>query len=67
MLHHLVHKVAVVRDDDHAAREFEEEVFQDIEGEDVQVVGRLIQDQEVGVAHQDHQQKQAAALTTTQL
>ena len=53
-----VHEVAVVRHHDEAAGVIEQELFKDLEGEDVQIVRRLIEDQDVRVAHQHLQQVQ---------
>ena len=41
VVYDLVHEVAVVRDDHQAAFVVEQELLEDVEGDDVQVVGRL--------------------------
>ena len=56
MIHKFVHEIPVVRHHDKAARKVHQEFFKHGEREDVQVVGGLVQHEEVGVAHQDAQQ-----------
>ena len=41
--------------------------FEHLEGDDVEVVGGLVQHEEVGVAHQHRTKIEAAAFTSTQL
>ncbi len=57
---HLVQEVAVVRDDDHRRLAVVEHVFQPADGVDVEVVGRLVEQQDVRVGkerlHQQHAQ-----------
>ncbi|MNF74268.1 hypothetical protein D3C84_562960 [compost metagenome] len=49
---HAVEEVAVVGNDDHGAVTRREDVFQPADGVDVQVVGRLVQQQHVGIGEQ---------------
>ena len=53
VLNDFVHEIAVVADNDEASAEGGEVVFEDVEGWDVEVVGRFVEDEEVGVAHED--------------
>jgi hypothetical protein len=55
----LVEEVAVVGDHQDAAGEVDEGRLQDLEGEEVQVVGGLVQDEEVGVLEEEPGQEQA--------
>jgi len=50
---HLIHKIAVVRHHHNAPSEVLEILFEYLQGCDVEVVGRLVENQEVGVLHQD--------------
>ena len=61
---HPVQEPAVVRDDDGAAREFEQGVFEAAEGFDVEVVSRLVEEQQVSALLEGQRQVQAVALTT---
>ena len=47
----LVQEVAVVRDDDHRAVAVVEHVLEPADGVDVEVVGRLVEQQDVGLAN----------------
>ena len=62
-----VHKISVVADDDDAAAEGGEVVLKDVEGGDIEVVGGLIEDEEVGVLHEDHAELEAPALAAGEL
>ena len=64
MVHHLVHEVAVVRHDDDAALKVLQVLLQDLQSDDVHVVGGLVQNEEVGVLHEHRAQLQATALAT---
>ena len=66
MVHHLIHKVAVVRYHNHAPGKILQVFLQNLQRHNVQVVGRLVQHQEVGVAHQHGAKVQFSALTTAQ-
>ena len=61
MVGHPVEEVPVVGDDDQGAFEVEQVFFQDVEGQDVQVVGRFVEDQQVGLLDQDGEQVEPAA------
>ena len=53
MIHNFVHEVAVVGDNDDAALETTQVFLQDIQRNDIEVVRRLVEHEEVRVAHQD--------------
>ena len=61
-----VHKEAVVRDYYHAPLEFLDVIFQHFECNDVEVVGGLIENKEVGLSHQHCRQVQSPFLAATQ-
>ena len=67
MLHQSIHKVAVVRHDDQAARESIQKLLQDIQGHQIQVVCGFVKDEEVWIFDQDQKQLQASALASTHL
>ncbi|MNH15483.1 hypothetical protein D3C79_750970 [compost metagenome] len=46
----LVDELPIVGDEDDGAAKILEELFQPVDGVDVQVVGRLVQQQQIGVA-----------------
>ena len=52
MFHQSVHEVPVVADDDQATWKIEEEFLEDLQGVNIEVVRRLVEDQEIGVGHQ---------------
>ena len=52
MVDHLIHKISVVADDDDAAGEILQILLQNLKGDDVEVVGRLVEHEEVRVLHQ---------------
>jgi hypothetical protein len=60
-------EVAVVGDDDQGARPGVEVVLDDGQGVDVEVVGRFVQQEHVGLAEQEPEELQPAALATGQL
>ncbi len=55
----LVQEVAVVRDDDHGRVALVQHVFQPADGVDVEVVGRLVEQQDVGIREQRLRQQHA--------
>ena len=59
---HALDEVAVVADDDERAGPGVEQVLERGQGVDVEVVGRLVEQQDVGLAHQQAHQLQAPAL-----
>ncbi len=59
MIHQPVHKITVVRNDEQAALELAEEILQHRQCWQVEIVGGLIQYQEVWIAEEDAQQVQA--------
>ncbi|OPZ04886.1 MAG: hypothetical protein BWZ08_02600 [candidate division BRC1 bacterium ADurb.BinA292] len=56
-----------MRDDEQAAGEAIEEILERVERGEVQIVGRLVEDQEVGVAQKSADQIEAAALAAREL
>ena len=60
-------EVAVVGDDDEGAGPAVEEVLEDVEGVDVEVVGGLVEQQHVGLGHQQPQQLEASPLAAGQV
>ena len=67
VLHEAIHKVSVVGYDDQAARETVQKFLQDIQGHQVQVVCRFVEDEEVWVFDQYQKQLQSSALSSTHL
>ena len=63
----VVHKLAVVADDDYRLSVIDEEVFQPLDGLDVQVVGRLVEQQHVGLLEKQLGQLDAHAPTTAEV
>ncbi|MNQ74393.1 hypothetical protein D3C85_891480 [compost metagenome] len=66
-LGHLIQEVAVVGDEDDAAREVLQVMLQPSDGFGVQVVGRFVHQQHVGLAEQQAGQSHAALFTTRQV
>ena len=64
---HPLEEVPVVRDDDQRPRPAVQEVLQRGQRVDVEVVGRLVEQQHVRLGHEQSQQLQSAALATGQL
>ena len=67
MVHHLVHEVAVVAHHNHAAAEVLQILLQHLQGDDVKVVGRFVENQEVGRTHQDGAKVEPSLLPATEL
>ena len=67
MIDHLVHKISVVAHHYHATSEVGEILLKHIECHDVEVVGRFIENQEVGRTHQHCAEIEAALLSSRQL
>ena len=67
MVHNLVHKEAVVRYDDDASGEVLRVFLQHLKRLDVKVVGRLVEYEEVGIAHQHRTQIELASLAAGKL
>ena len=63
----LIQKIAVMRYREHDAREGFQIIFQNGQRFYVQVVGRLVEQQDVGRFHQHRQQIQTALFTARQL
>ena len=62
----LFKKCPVVADQQQRALEIEEQLLQQFEGLDVEVVGGLVQDQDIGGPGEQTRQQQAAALPAGQ-
>ena len=67
VVHHLVHEVAVVAHHDDAALEVGQVFLQSLEGGDVEVVGGLVEDEEVGGLHEHQTELEASALSAGEL
>ena len=67
VVHHSVHEVAVVADDDETSAERLEIFFQNLHGDDVQVVRRLVEDEEVGSFHQHGAEIESSSLASAEL
>ena len=63
----VVHETAIVADDDEASLIVAEEAFEDFERVDVEVVGGLVENQEVGVGHEHCEQVEPSALAATEV
>src|SRR5687767_15197120 len=61
-LGNVVQEVPIMRDRDHASRVLGEVLLEPRHGLDVQVVGRLIEQQQIGTAQQNLTQRNATAL-----
>ncbi len=62
-----VHEIPVVGNHHQAAGKILQEIFQHLQRHDVQVVGRLVEDEEVGIFHQHREQVQTTALPAGEL
>ena len=58
MIYQTVQEMPVMSNDDQAALEFQQILFKNIEGYYIQVVGRLVQYQQVRILQKDSQQVQ---------
>ena len=67
MVYYLVHEIAVVAHHDDATRKILKIFFQYLQRLDVEVVGRLVQHQEVRISHQHRTEVELAFLAATQL
>ncbi len=67
VIYYLVHEVAVVRYHDEASFKSGKVFFQDVQCDDVQVVCRLIQYQEVGVGDEYGAEVESSSLTAAKL
>ena len=67
MVYYLVHEIAVVAHYDYATRKILKIFFQHLQRLDVEVVGRLVQHQEVRISHQYRTEIKLALLAATQL
>ena len=66
MVNNLIHKVAVVGNDDQTAWKVQEKIFQNIERNDIEVVRRLVKNQKVWVLNQDRTQIQSFSFAPTE-
>ena len=64
--HHVVQKGTVVADEEDCAVVLLQQVFQQIQGVDIQIVGGLVQHQHIGGAGKQAGQQQAIALAARQ-
>ena len=53
----LIEKVAIVRDDDHRRVTLIEHIFKPTDGVDIEIVGRLVQQENVGIREQSLRQQ----------
>ena len=60
MIHQFVHKKPVVGNHDKATAEFGQVFLQYVQGYNIKIVGRFIEDQEVRIAHQHRHQVKTA-------
>ena len=60
----LVHEVTVVADHDDTAGEVHEVFFENLECLDIQVIGGLVENKEIGILHQYRTEVELALLTT---
>ena len=67
MVHHFVHEVAIVGHNDNTTPKILKILFQHLQGHNVQIVGRLIQNKKIRLFHEHDAQMQTAALSTRQL
>ena len=63
----IVEEVAVVGDDQHGAGEFAQMLFEPGHGFGVEMVGRLVEQQQVGLAQQQRAERHAALLAAREL
>ena len=66
VVNHSVHEVAIVTDDDEASTEVLQIILEYLQRHDVEVIRRLVEDEEVGRFHQHCAEIKPASLTTTQ-
>ena len=66
MVNHLVHEVAVVADNNHAALEIAQILLEHLQGLNVKVICRLVEHKKIGVRHEHRAQVETAFLATTQ-
>src|SRR5690606_20785154 len=67
MVHDLVHKIPVVGDHYQTAREIQEKAFQDVQGHNIQVIGRFVQNQKIWVLDQYRAEVETFAFPSTEL
>ena len=67
VVYYLVHEIAVVTHHNHASLEVLQVFFQYLKGNDVQIVGRFVEHQEVRITHQDRTKVQTTLFATAEL
>ena len=67
MVDHLIHKIAIVAHDDDTAGKILQIFLQHLQRLNIEVVGRLVQHQEVGIAHQNGTKIEFAPLAAAEL
>ena len=66
MIYYLIHKVTVVAHDDNTPLEALQILFEHLQGNDVQIVRRLVEHQEVRIAHQHRTEVKPPAFSAAQ-
>ena len=67
MVDHLIHEIAIVAHDDDTTGKILQIFLQHLQRLNIEVVGRLVQHQEVGIAHQNGAKIEFAPLTAAEL
>ena len=65
MLHEAIHEKTIVRNDNKASAEIEQEFLEAIQRDQIEVVCGLIEDEKVGIFDENHHESEAAALPAT--
>ena len=67
MVDNLIHEVTVVTHYDNTASKVAQILLKHLEGENVEIVGRLVKNEEVGIAHEHGTQVETATFASAQL
>ena len=67
MIDHLIHKVAVVADNNHTSMKVLKILLKNLQGDDIQIIRGLIEHQEIGTLHQDCTKIESTLLTSRKL
>ena len=67
VVYNLVHEVAVVTHYDNTAGKVAQILLKHLKGENVEIIGRLVKNEEVGVAHEHGTQVESATFASAQL
>ena len=67
MINHLIHEITIVAHNDNATWEILQIFFENLQGKNIEIVGGLVENKEVGVLHQYRTQVEFASFTTTEL